>query len=167
MRPPNAVFQILLCAVALAIAAPPARAQGSGKFERTQPSAPVTPAAPSKPDKFVAELRRKAAANESDNGFCASVPWPQHGNDMVPQLYRFYDRAAKGAMFTTKNTPYGCGVLQVTAIGTAIGRGGRCVAFFWTQCHNGDCKQFETAYACKNNAIGAPYEENFNTCKCQ
>jgi hypothetical protein len=164
-------FAVAFGAIACFCVEPRALAQGSGKFERTQPAAPApaAPSAPSKPDQFVEQLRRKATAGESDNGFCATVPWTQLGENFVPRLFVFYDRAARGAIFTSKNMPYGCAFLQVTSTGRAVGGGERCVTFVWHECHNGPCRKTEAKYVCarKDPDPKKRWEEHPGNCRCQ
>jgi hypothetical protein len=84
-----------VAALALFATAPIALAQGSGKFERTQPSAPApsakpAPAKPAPPRPSASpteEIKRKARAGERENGFCATAPFPR-STGLNPDLGR-------------------------------------------------------------------------------
>ncbi len=80
LRLSRMVCVLVPCALALAGAAPLALAQGSSKFERTQPAAPAPGAVAPPADPVIRELMRKAAARESEDGFCARMPPGTMGN---------------------------------------------------------------------------------------
>lgn len=117
-----------LCAIALAFAAPPALAQGSGKFERAQPAAPqgpATPAAPVPADPVIRELMRKAQARESEAGLCGRLTDKDGGAD-----FNLFPRRPAGSthQFSRHNGFIGrvtCGLYRIAAAFSTKGK--RCI----------------------------------------
>jgi hypothetical protein len=148
-------------AFAFCAAAAPAHAQGSNKFERTDPAKPpparavpakpapraVTPTPPPSADAnpLFIELRRKAAAGESENGFCAMTNWPE-GSDAAS--YYFRESAVVGSTSMNRfNGGATCAGARVTEVSSPDGR--KCVRYQWWACRVGQACNGGVTLSCK------------------
>ena len=151
----------LLAAAPFALlAAAPALAQGSGKFERTDPAKPPPArAVPAKPaqrapapppsvdaNPLVIELKRKAAAGERENGFCAmTAGWPE-GSDQANIAFR--ESAVVGSTSVNRfNGGATCATARVIDVGAQDGR--KCVRYQWWVCRVGQWCNGGVTFSCK------------------
>ena len=155
MHPASLAFAMAFGAMALVFAAPPGLAQGSGKFERTQPAAPTpaAPAAPAPADPLIRELMRKAQAKESENGLCARVADKDGARLYQDPDLHFYKRRPAGStiQYSRRNAFLGkvtCGLYRVASVFTMKGR--RCVRIDHWNCVAGEACGAGRATECEN-----------------
>ena len=165
-------FSSAALTAALALASPsPSLAQGADKYQempkpKAQPRpAPAKPAAkPSEPTQpaspparlpleqqpLVVEVRRKAQAQEKENGFCATTNWPIRSTRQEANAYN--DRRIAGetevAFVTFSGTPL-CVFQRTLAVSVEDGR--RCFnTSEWVCFVGGQCLYGANRY-CRNN----------------
>jgi len=96
-------------------------------------------------DPVLAELMRKAAAREEENGFCATTGWPAGNRETNRAFWESADRGARS--MDVLDGGASCGSMLVTDVYAMRGR--KCVRFMWWQCERGKQCARGTNLSCK------------------
>ncbi len=100
-------------------------------------------------DATVRELIRKVEANETEDGFCATVPWR---TSTEASEHLFLENAAVGTAEAARFPAGQCSYTYVTEV--YAGPSGKCVRYTWWACGPGKtCATGESLY-CKNPSGG-------------
>ena len=138
-------MQTLGLALAILLAA-----AGGASAQIQQPSQPDQPRQSDQPgqpgaDPLIAELLRKTAAKERENGFCATVNWPPGQADTY---VRWLEDAVVGtSKVNTFKNGADCQHDIVTEVSQRDGR--KCVRYTWSACAKDSTCASGSAEACK------------------